>query len=773
MPEPVKLDFSKAIPVDNGGAVKLDFSKAQPISESPAIDLSNANGEGTYPMWDTAGKKHDVPYSYASKAQGMGYRFDTNPIQNRGGLTPAQAYQRDQAADPNRVGGPSMYFGSSKSRYDAPLQPASRSESLQRLGESEKNAPAPIRVATGVSKGIGTLLKPALDVTALATGESPEEVDYKLEGRTPLESGFKAVTVAAPIIAGGVAAPVATALGLGGGAAGAMGAKYGAEKLGATPQQAEVAGDVGGLVGGVGAGKIGGIIDRSVSPWTSGYRSTHGPSMAHEAVLADIGGDYVPREQSSKTLNVIRNQAAAQPEVVKAINGKDPQAAVAAHVNIIDKAIKSIDDIHDAARAPVRNFPVNSRGILGDFLPEQSKFNVMPEAQQQQVVKLAERISGTSNLEDLNNLRIQLGEEDLGARDMQTEPSPGYKTTLHRAANAVRKAYYDRLAQVTGKDFTEIKRTEGALKEERHFAQKKQPALSQAEVKAKTATGREKAGDIISSSAHGSMGIPLVSAAADAVRGTDLANLQTHLKTIYSDLPEHVPVSVSGGMPPVRGELPAVATSPLRPGLPASVIPNADEFGRVDTGRVPNRPTGFNVKPGEQAYPHEQVRPGPPTPATGPTVPPKPAEFLRLQSGEPGRVGAKSVEHVGARPSPKNQPPSFNPETAVERITPKLGSSVNIPDSGSFRVIQSRPNGEMVIQQTRQLPSGEHAQIPAQASPSTVSPSSPQLPPVGYTFTGPDGVVRTVTKVSKDGTVTLKEIPAPKKRPGDILPKNQ
>ena len=34
MPEPVKLDFSKAVPIADDGAVKLDFSKAQPVEDT-------------------------------------------------------------------------------------------------------------------------------------------------------------------------------------------------------------------------------------------------------------------------------------------------------------------------------------------------------------------------------------------------------------------------------------------------------------------------------------------------------------------------------------------------------------------------------------------------------------------------------------------------------------------------------------------------------------------------------------------------------------------
>ena len=688
MPKPVKLDFSKAVPIADDGAVKLDFSKAQPV-------------EGTV-----------TPTS-------------TDPS----GRTPTG----EPAPDDTR--------NALQRTLDNLITPDPRREEWQSPGRN---------MADTFARGVAENVVPLVSHPIQSIGGMLRKAGQAIADNPVNLTGALSDFAIKPLIEQGVSDYQS------GGLAKAI------PHMAGTGTGIWATGELGGKALKPVTGKVGTAL-RAASDARIG--------KAHEAILSDVGGDYVPREQSSKTLNVIRNQAAKHPEIVKVINGKDPQAAVAAHINLLDKTIKSIDDLHDAARIPVQNFQVDPTPVVEDFLPSESKFKAMPEAQQHQLAKLAERIIKAESIEDLNNLRIQLGEEDLGARDMQTEPSPGYKTTLHKAANAVREAYYKRLAEVTGKDFTEIKRIEGALKEERHFAQKKQPSLSQAEVKSKTATGRERVGNLISSSAHGSMGIPLVSAAADAVRGTDLANIQTHLQTLYSHLPEHVPMSVPGGMPPVRGALPARATSPLRPGLPASVIPNADEFGAVDSGRIPPRGTNFNVKPGDQAYPHEAVRPGTPPPATGPTVPPKPSEFLRLQAGEPGRVGAKYVEQVGARPASPNQPPPVNPSTAFERVTPKPGGNISVPNAGRFQVIEARPNGEMVIRQTRQLPSGERDLLPATASPSTVTPSSPQLPPVGYTFTGPDGVVRTVTKVGKDGTVTLKEVP--KKTPGDLLRQSQ
>jgi hypothetical protein len=520
---------------------------------------------------------------------------------------------------------------------------------------------------------------------------------------------------------------------------------------------------LGNLVGGMAVGELTGEAAKPVLGKAGEILDNHrvaNISKAHEAVLADAGGDYVPREQSSKTLAAIRNRAAAHPELVKVINGKDPQAAYAAHVKILDNEIKDIDKYHDAVRKPVENYPVEPHDIISDFFPSASKYRAMPEAQQSQLMALGRRINQAQTLEDLNNLRIQLNEEDLGARDMQTEPSPGYKSSLHKATNAVRDAYYKRLSEVTGKDLSELKRTEGALKEEVYNAKRVQSKLYQKEVKAKTFTGRERMANVVSSAEYPSgFQLPLVSSAAKAIRGTELANIQSHLQTLYSQLPEHTPINVAGGMASPRGFITDQASpSSGQLQLPSSVIPNAD-VGEVDRGGVPNRPVGYHVKPEHSAYPHEQVIPGKTPAATGPTVPPRPAQFLQLpESAGPGGSKFVSREQVGPVNNP-NEPPPLNKETSFERITPKAGERINLPQSGEYRVIVAGPNGDLEIKPSLQLPAPESKTLlSSKLSPSTVYPSKPQLPPVGYTFTGPDGVVRTVTRVTKDGTVTLKEV---------------
>ena len=52
MPEPVKLDFSKAVPIADDGAVKLDFSKAQPVEDTVTPMPAPPAKPGIFERWD-------------------------------------------------------------------------------------------------------------------------------------------------------------------------------------------------------------------------------------------------------------------------------------------------------------------------------------------------------------------------------------------------------------------------------------------------------------------------------------------------------------------------------------------------------------------------------------------------------------------------------------------------------------------------------------------------------------------------------------------------
>jgi hypothetical protein len=78
------------------------------------------------------------------------------------------------------------------------------------------------------------------------------------------------------------AAPLATAIGMAGGAAGARVASSGATALGASPEQAEVAGDIGGIAGGYGASLLQGAVRGAIS---RGLLLGRTPTGAYESAL--------------------------------------------------------------------------------------------------------------------------------------------------------------------------------------------------------------------------------------------------------------------------------------------------------------------------------------------------------------------------------------------------------------------------------------------------------------------------------------------------------
>ena len=252
-----KAGFKRAVefssPDGSTGYVPEDrAAEAYRAGFRPKNITANPAGEGTYSMWDDSGHKQAIPYSQVNVARGMGYQFDTNPTKT--GLTPAQQFTKDQASDPRRIGGTDLRMTAAGSRWSGQFAPQSRAESLQRLVQAETDAPLPVRIATGIGKAGGTIAKPLLDVAALKTGQTPEEINELLAPRSTAESVAKYGTMATSLIPGLIAAPATVAGGLAGGALGGLAGGAAGEAMGLTPQQTSVLSDVGGLGGGVAGG---------------------------------------------------------------------------------------------------------------------------------------------------------------------------------------------------------------------------------------------------------------------------------------------------------------------------------------------------------------------------------------------------------------------------------------------------------------------------------------------------------------------------------------
>jgi len=278
---------------------------------SGSANLQHAmTGEGTYPMWDTAGHLKQVPYSQVPVERGQGYQFDTNPY--RGDLTPAQAFTKDEAADPNRTGGTTTMFAPAGATWEGQPEPKSRQESIARLVESERKAPMLQRVMTGVAKGGATLAKPAVDAINLATGQNtPEETSQMMAPHSAAESVAKYATIAAPIVASGIAAPLATAGGLAGGTAGSMAGGALGHAMNLNPNQSEMLSDVGGLAGGIGGMK-------AAEPIASAFPTRAKAGEVFQSVMKDAKDAPVQLEKSGDALLRVRELAdrgASMPQV--------------------------------------------------------------------------------------------------------------------------------------------------------------------------------------------------------------------------------------------------------------------------------------------------------------------------------------------------------------------------------------------------------------------------------------------------------------------------
>ena len=261
------------VPKDQVYKAQQSGFKITNLTQNPAM-------EGTYGMVDNKGNKVGIPYSLVDVAHGQGYQFDNS--QNNNGLTPAQQFTKDQAADPNRTTGSSLHMAPAGATYSGAFAPVSRQDSIQRENAAEAAAPLPIKLATGVSKGHLSLARPVLDTVALATGQTPDEISQQLAPQSRAEAVAKYGTMGAAVVPAAIAAPVATGLGLAGGAAGGYAGQKAGQAMGLSPQSTQVLGDVGGVVGGAVAPMVG----RAVVP-LAGRALLLGktPEAAYESAL--------------------------------------------------------------------------------------------------------------------------------------------------------------------------------------------------------------------------------------------------------------------------------------------------------------------------------------------------------------------------------------------------------------------------------------------------------------------------------------------------------
>ena len=238
---------------------------AQPApAETPTPTPSM--GEGTYPMWDTAGKMHQIPFSAVNSYAKQGFKFDTNPIKDpvnkdRNGLDPSQAYQRD------------LSFATTGPGHEA------------EYAASDRNAPLSMQAVSGVAKGIGTLGKPVMDVVGRAGRVPQSAINSSLQAQTPMEMAAKVGTMGAVAAPAAMMAPAATVGGLVGGGLGAGAGHMAANAIGASPENAALMEDIGGIGGGIGGAKLGSMAGGAVTHLMDPLRDYRSPAISTQEAI--------------------------------------------------------------------------------------------------------------------------------------------------------------------------------------------------------------------------------------------------------------------------------------------------------------------------------------------------------------------------------------------------------------------------------------------------------------------------------------------------------
>ncbi len=658
----------------------------------------SASGEGTYPMWDTAGHKQAIHYSQVPSKRGQGYQFDTNKIPERG-LTPQDAFNRDYAADPAREnetglrGAPTA--GQMISRFAR--HPLNTLESLSQPTSRPANASAleipatdlanvgsggisvirhPIQTASGILQSVGAPISVPVQA-ALGQRTILQDTADQIKNSTPEQAAYS------------IGQGIATA---------------GAEEA---------------LPTGISAAKES-LAERNVPVLSKFARNrtavpnenfTPIQAKSHAAVIAEgsAAGDtgYIPKDIAQATSTKLRETAAANPNEIQAIQHGSPEDAFAAHQSILQKAKAEIDQRHETALAPVADRPVDMTGVQKAIQPTKYELEGMDPTDAKALTDLQQRAGQIQTLRGLNEFRQQLATEDTTLRNpMAQGKSALYPQSVRNLYGAVRDAYYDALEKATGKDFQADKRLEGNIIQEQRGALSSAPRLTVAEAKEGATLPRQTFGDIVEGTTRtGQPGIPIIGGVASkfgrAIRGTKLGQIQQHLQRFYSDLPEAPTADVQR---PIAGQLPAANPLPparqLESNVPANVEPAQD--GASSGEPYPPRQAPSTITPAPDAIPQLTAQAGPqgsvvaqgPQTRTAPTnvlptsgvVQPLPPRSGLPQLG----AGEGNPEFVTPPPSP---PPAVNVSTSRTQVSPTLAertaqmrTSPQAPESASSEI---------------------------------------------------------------------------------------
>jgi hypothetical protein len=734
------------------GLTEVPITPAAP-PRAAAPDLTGKLGEGTYPMWNDAGHKLPIPYSAVPQAQKLGYQFDTNEIPERK-MKPADAYQQDYTQDPSRA--PVGFSETARRGFTGLGKGVLQSINPNPTNPQEAGADAAVPGGAIVERGLEGIARGAIDQGKQAVSEfkqantespwysmnpSPQAVEHRelalghglaaaIPGLGPMaaEAGQQiGEHVAAGDIGGAIAAPLPLAATM---ASGELAPKV-IEGVKALPDAARaVAQDT---------------ADEAVEQFrrnrpVEGENYTQGQHKSLSGVLArgtGMGKDYFPKQVAQDIGSPLRQVAADNPEIVKAIRSGAPEDALAATQNLLDKAKGIIDDQHQAALQPVANAPFDPKPVQAAVSFPKSLEGFSPE-DAEAVADLKQRLGNVNTLGGANELRMYLNRElapSFRKNAIAAGRSGTVDSAMSDALSALRGEYYDQLEKVSGQDFSAAKRTESSLMKAQEALGNAAPQLASKEALIQEPKGIKATVADALTGARTLRGGPISGTAqliAEKGLGeTPLGQMQEGLQRFFSKLPDRTPPPPEPA--PQFSAARRALSPPSYPQLPASVIPNA-EVGPAGQPTVPSAAPS-QASPGFNVSPEGAVRPGAPAAPTPAIVMPAPDPVPQL----PAQAGP---EGQGIPPGPPTSPPPpVNEATSRMRVEPLPANPAPVP---------ATPAGFTV------LPEGVAQRAPAGLLPGKTRPGLFDVPTVQH----PDLPGHRIVAVRPDGLPIVKPIEA-------------
>lgn len=683
---------------------------------APALDPAAVQDAAGVPVLNPdTGDVHAIPTNQVDAARAAGGRPVAKMLDPTG---TARWVSMDQVGDAQKAGGKLVPYGSQSSEQIAQGQtgitPAANpvSQAIQGVGR------AALGLVTGPIQAAKAAFAPPANTEETAAEGAAGPVGLAADRMVvqPARAAFKTAgdfyNSGHPILAAGAALgalPIVGPMGQSLGQRAAAGDVPGAVAEGVTsallPKVAERAAvDVQRVPG------IKQVVQKVQAAQASnqpvpGENYTPNQHQAFSAVLArgtGMGKDFIAPDVAADIASPVRQAAADNPSLVKAIQSGQPKDALGASQAILQKAKETIDQQHQMALQPVASTPIDMRPVV-DAVPAAKSFH--DEAETNALQDLKDRASRVQTLGDLNDFRQYLGNErDFRQSTVAASRGSVADKALQSADNAARDHYYDQLEQATGLDFQGLKRTESGILKAKEAFENVAPGMVNKDVLAHEDQGAlGTVANVADTATRAGHGLPFVGYVAEKLRGTPLEQVQSGMQKFLTGLPQprtyRGPLTSQFGRPPLK--LPANT-----PGnAPYGANPAPGGVGSVQPATVTPAPVQVRQLPAQAGPAGAGIPAGRNLTAPTTVIPPRGVIPLPARANQPLLgAGEGNPEFVTPPPSP---PGPVNQPTAVTSVN--AGTPRPLQEPIPQRTIQVSPEGQAAIQRPALPPPATHA----------------------------------------------------------------